>query len=751
MYNRFLKSALIIFSIIILQTQNSVSQNSRHYDLFLTNDQSAYLQNAEVKNALSDAVIIRLNKDELKSLYETRYPEISMNIPLPGNRNERLTLKRFDILKSDAKFVTRTALGNEEVKMKDLAVSYNGTINGDANSIVSITISRDNVMGMIALKNDNIVIGALNDNSGNPTDDYIIYKESDLKVKNTFKCETEENLSREEVEKMRKVILAGMSESSATDLYIVEVAIELDFATYNFFGGSQTNAFNYAIGNLAAVSAIYNKEVNVKLIIPYMRVWTTVDPYNGTTSGTLLNQFRSEWNANMQSVNRTVAHFMSKRSNNLGGVAWLNGLCSSVSSGYGYAFSNTIGGIAQLPNYSYEILVVAHELGHNFGSLHTFNCSWNGGPIDTCYTVEGGCYNGPLIPAVGTIMSYCFNNGSVSFVLGFGPQPRVVVRNGAEFAGCTYVSSRDVQVGFPNGGELFRTGNTYPIYWGTSLTGNVNIELSLNNGSTWQTIQNNVPATSRTYNWTVPEMQTSQQAKVRILDSSNPNNGDTSDAAFNIVLNLNAFNLLSPPTGTRLEVNYLNTETQRFVWQKSSSVSTVTYKFKIRKVGTTLDYTFNADNSGHDSGATIRKSLLDSLAATLGTTGDSVRCIWRAWSFNGYDSIQSATTFLITLVRTSVGINVISSVVPERFELFNNYPNPFNPSTNIKFDIAQNAFTELKIYDLNGKEVETLVNENLSPGSYEYNFNAVNLPSGVYFYKLKSGNYVNTKLMVLIK
>ena len=751
MYNRFLKSALIIFTIVILQTQYSVSQNSKQYNLFIQNDQSAYLQNPEVRNALSDAVIIRLNKEELRNLYETKYPEITLNVPLPGNRIERVNLNRFDVLKHDAKFVIRTAAGNEEVKVNDLAVSYNGTLNGDANSIVSITISRDNVMGIIALSNDNIVIGSLNDNSGIPTEDYIIYKESDLKVKNTFKCETDDNLSREEMEKMRKIITSKMNDASATDLYVAEVAIELDFATYNFFGGSQTNAFNYAIGNLAAVSAIYLKEVNVKLIIPFMRIWTTTDPYNGTTSGTLLNQFRDEWNTNMQTVNRTVAHFMSKRSNNLGGVAWLNGLCNSVSGGFGYAFSNTVGGLAQLPNYSYEILVVAHELGHNFGSLHTFNCSWNGGPIDTCFTVEGGCYNGPLHAAVGTIMSYCFNNGSVSFVLGFGPQPRIVVREGAEFAGCTYVYSREIQVGFPNGGELFRTGNTYPIYWGTSLTGNVNIEYSGNNGATWQTIQNNVPATSRTYNWTVPEMSTTQQSRIRIMNSVNPNSGDTSDAAFNIVLALNSFNLLSPATGLRLEVSSSNTGTQKFEWQKSSSVSTVRYKFKIRKIGTTLDYTYDSDNNGQDTGATIRKSLLDSLAATLGTTGDSVRCIWRSWAFSGFDSIQSANTFLITLVRTSVGINVISSAVPEKFELYNNYPNPFNPSTNIKFDIAENSITELKVYDLNGKEIETLVNESLTPGSYEYNFNAVNLPSGVYFYKLKAGDFVSTKRMVLIK
>ncbi len=572
-----------------------------------------------------------------------------------------------------------------------------------------------------------------------------------MKIKNTFNCLTEDNLSSEYIDKMKQIIINKMNDSSPTDLYVAEIAIEIDYPTFNTYDSSVTNTTNYALALMAASSAIYMKEVNVKFVIPYLRVWTSPDPYTGTTSNALLNQFRAEWNANQQSVSRTLAHFITRRSGNLGGIAWLNVLCASTSSGLGYGFSNTDGPILPLPTYSWDVMVVSHEIGHNFGSLHTFNCGWPGGPIDSCYATEGGCYTGPPIARVGTIMSYCHLNGSISLVKGFGPLPKALIRGNAENASCMYISNRELEVAYPNGGETFRTGSSTQIYWGTSLTGNLNIEISTNNGSTWSTIQNNVDATTRVYDWTIPYISTSLQSKMRIISSSNPNIGDTCDATFRVILNLNVFNVLSPPTLTRLEVSPTNTETQRFAWQSAGTNPTLTYKIKFRKIGTATDHIYLADNNGYDTAVTLRKSLLDTLAQSLISTGDSVRCSWRAWGFNGFDSSASNNSFIITLVRTSVGINVTSSVVPDKFSLGNNYPNPFNPTTNIKFDIAKSTFAELKIFDSRGREVNTMINQKLEPGSYEYNFNASDLPSGAYFYRLKTSEFSETKRMMLIK
>jgi hypothetical protein len=86
-----------------------------------------------------------------------------------------------------------------------------------------------------------------------------------------------------------------------------------------------------------------------------------------------------------------------------------------------------------------------------------------------------------------------------------------------------------------------------------------------------------------------------------------------------------------------------------------------------------------------------------------------------------------------------------------KFQLFQNNPNPFNPFTKIKFDIPKSGFTELKVFDITGREVKTLVNTNLQPGSYEVQFDGSILSSGVYFYRLTARKFTETKVMVLIK
>jgi hypothetical protein len=98
---------------------------------------------------------------------------------------------------------------------------------------------------------------------------------------------------------------------------------------------------------------------------------------------------------------------------------------------------------------------------------------------------------------------------------------------------------------------------------------------------------------------------------------------------------------------------------------------------------------------------------------------------------------------------TGTGNNL--GIIPDKYSLGQNYPNPFNPSTSIKFGLSKSGIVKLIVYDVTGKVISTLLNETFNAGEHTVLFNAENLSSGVYYYKLESGNFSDTKKMLLIK
>lgn len=156
---------------------------------------------------------------------------------------------------------------------------------------------------------------------------------------------------------------------------------------------------------------------------------------------------------------------------------------------------------------------------------------------------------------------------------------------------------------------------------------------------------------------------------------------------------------------------------------------------------------------------------IDEIFPTLSTTGNSPGIMNLAFlvsecpgsnSFNQtgtpkcpnywvYRKYNPVTGFII-------GVNTISNEVPQSFVLHQNYPNPFNPSTKIRFELPKNEVVTLKVYDVLGKEIAIIVNnEYTTAGVKEVEFNASNLASGIYYYTLKAGNQTDTKKMVLVK
>ncbi len=106
---------------------------------------------------------------------------------------------------------------------------------------------------------------------------------------------------------------------------------------------------------------------------------------------------------------------------------------------------------------------------------------------------------------------------------------------------------------------------------------------------------------------------------------------------------------------------------------------------------------------------------------------------------------------LQSLANPLTGTENSNTTAPGEYSLEQNFPNPFNPTTNIKFSVAKAGFVKIVVFDVLGREVQTLVNNKLAEGSYEVNFDGSSLYSGIYFYKITSGDYSQVRKMVLIK
>jgi hypothetical protein len=209
---------------------------------------------------------------------------------------------------------------------------------------------------------------------------------------------------------------------AATALRQLTLAVDTDNEFMNLkFANDTTNATNYIASLFALMSVVYERDLQVRVLqgTTMLRVSTTADPYaqsgTGNADTAKLSEFRNYWVANYGGVTRAAAMLLSGKQSSAysaSGIGYVNTLCSASS---GYTFSQVFkfaGSVA-----SDDLMLVAHEVGHNFGSSHT-HCYLNPTPIDTCYSGESGCYSGATscpaaqtingVPNVrGTLMSYC--------------------------------------------------------------------------------------------------------------------------------------------------------------------------------------------------------------------------------------------------------------------------------------------------------------------------------------------------------
>ncbi len=165
-------------------------------------------------------------------------------------------------------------------------------------------------------------------------------------------------------------------------------------------------------------------------------------------------------------------------------------------------------------------------------------------------------------------------------------------------------------------------------------------------------------------------------------------------------------------------------------------------------------------NGGKDAKAVIRYDDLDGLLASLGLEfGDSENFIWSVFVSDGRDTVQVSTKtgpvffpqYRNIKLERAVQTSAEDSDVPNRFALKQNYPNPFNPVTQIRYEVPDQSHVRIVIYDILGRQVRMLVNEEVNAGRYTVDFDAARLASGVYIFRMEAGSFVQTRKMMLVK
>ena len=421
---------LLLFSVFIqAQSPNQIAQQVKEkfnasnqiFDAkLLTLDRTKTLRSVNIDAEVTQASLYNIDEDLMDQIRLSVPDLVTLQLPVTGYGRMELQLFKTQILTDD--FKLRIASNPSTAFPIDLGSYYWGIVNGDDQSIAAITISNEEMTGFIYTQGETYNLGKLKEGNSNQ---YVIYKESDLKITSPMGCDVDES---------KHVLEQRMEESSraSNPNNCVNMYVEIDNDIVVGKGGV-AQAINYVTGVFSQVAILYaNESINFQISEIY--AWDVTDPYTGPSTSNYLNQFRDNLGGN---YNGDLAHLVGYQGS--GGIAYVDVLCNGF---YGVGYSDINSSYALVPTYSWTIEVVTHEIGHNLGSRHTHDCVWNGNntAIDGCGPAAGygnSCGGGPL-PESGTIMSYCHLVGGVGidFNLGFGPQPGDLIRNRVYNASC---------------------------------------------------------------------------------------------------------------------------------------------------------------------------------------------------------------------------------------------------------------------------------------------------------------------------
>lgn len=368
--------------------------------------------------------LLEVNPATLNQLVTNDNSRLEISLPF---HNEQLTLQliRSKVIDGQTLFTAQNSSAKEIVQYTP-GVYYSGIIKGRKNTVVALSFYNDDIIGVISDESGNYVLGKSNTLEASSTE-YILYNDKDLLQKPELLCGTDDQLHIPVIPHSNAPQVAGAC---------VKVYVEADNKSYTDHSSNVTTTINWVLGIFNVTATLYNNE-SIKTVVSEVKVWTVADPYvGGTTTANTLPLFSTQMSSGF---NGDLAHLFSSRALG-GGIAYIDVLCAA--NNYKVAVSGNLGSGASpsFPTYSWNTMVITHEMGHNLGSRHTHACVWNGNntAIDGCSgSTEGGCPLPPIPAGGGTIMSYChLQSVGINYNLGFGPQPGNVIRTKVNAATC---------------------------------------------------------------------------------------------------------------------------------------------------------------------------------------------------------------------------------------------------------------------------------------------------------------------------
>ena len=669
------------------------------------------IAHSEAKKAVDEATYATANTALLSDIVSKKYENLELQIPYKG-RMIAVQLYKINLFAEGFHLDTNTgkSIGYEP------GVYYRGIIKDDSQSIASFSIFNNEINGIVSAKGiSNLVVGKL-DRAGNQSD-YIIYSDSNLKVKNNFKCATKDD----------GAVTAASNRGEQGLSKCVTMFFEVDYNLYLRNGANTTTTGNWVTSVFNNVQTLYAND-GISVALKSFYIWTTQDPYNGSSSSDYLFQF----NDNTCVFDGDVGQLIGIDSGGLGGVAvGINGLCTQNN----FSYSDVDFAYSEVPTFSWTVQVITHEFGHLLGSPHTHACVWNGNgtSIDNCAPFalgdnwEGGeCMTDPAtIPydEQGTIMSYCHlvDGVGIGFNNGFGPQPAALIRNRVNNSGCLGTNCTNTCINSVCAVEAINvTSTTATINWNETNSETISWQLSIrpfsSDSNAWMLVN------STTFNAADLLPNTYYRAKVSPLCGAS----FESPAVETVFLTSAAYcNGITMTDSGGSSGDYEDNQT--FVRTIIPNLPNKKIKLTFTAFSLETDYDYLFIYNGNSTNA-------EDLTGG-GLTGNNNPGTYTSTAADGSLTLKFYSDGGVVDAGYVATVACESILGTENFNQnidFTYYPNPTNGSVNLS---SKTNMTEVSVYNLAG---QLLYNNKIN--ALDAKVDVSDYASGTYFFKLKFDN-----------